>query len=87
MMMTRLSQRFPLRDILLVSFWTAVVQFLLIGWCASSVGIMIFAQLLTVLRLPLSVPRRLRHSRLVAWGHWFHVKPAAQILQKRFQFS
>jgi len=46
MMMNRLSQRFSLRIILLVSFWAAILRFLLIGWCASSVTIMVFASLM-----------------------------------------
>jgi len=46
LMMNRLSQRFSLRAILLASFWTAILRFLLIGWCASSVMIMVFAQLM-----------------------------------------
>jgi len=46
MMMSRLSPRFSLRLILLASFGTAILRFLLIGWCAASLSVMVFAQLL-----------------------------------------
>jgi PPP family 3-phenylpropionic acid transporter len=46
MIMNRLSQRFSLRVILLASLWTAVLRFLLMGWCAQYITIMVFSQLL-----------------------------------------
>jgi PPP family 3-phenylpropionic acid transporter len=44
--MTRLTTRFGLRKILLVSFLLAAVRFLLIGWGVGSVVIVLFAQTL-----------------------------------------
>lgn len=46
MLMPRISRRFSLRDILLVSFAAAVLRFLLMGWAVDSVATMIFVQLL-----------------------------------------
>ncbi len=46
MFMARLSQRYSLRALLLASFATAVVRFLLIGWGVDSLMIMILAQLM-----------------------------------------
>ena len=44
--MPRLSRRFSLRTILLISFAAAVLRFLLMGWGVASVALMIFVQLL-----------------------------------------
>jgi len=46
MLMARLSLRFSLRRLLLVSFAAAVLRFLLMGWGVESVMVMIFTQLL-----------------------------------------
>lgn len=46
MLMARLSLRFSLRLILLVSFAAAVLRFLLMGWGVESVAIMVLVQLL-----------------------------------------
>lgn len=46
LLMPRLTRRFSLRDILLVSFAAAVLRFLIMGWAVESVAAMIFAQLL-----------------------------------------
>lgn len=46
MLMSRLSQRFSLRVLLLASFAAAVVRFLLVGWGVDSLAIMIIAQLM-----------------------------------------
>jgi PPP family 3-phenylpropionic acid transporter len=46
MMMNRLTRRFSLRAILLVSLGTAILRFLLIGWGAQHIQILIFAQLM-----------------------------------------
>lgn len=44
--MPRLMRRFRARDILLFSFACAVLRFLLIGWGAERLGVLLFAQLL-----------------------------------------
>lgn len=46
MLMSRLSQRFSLRVLLLASFAAAVVRFLLVGWGVDSLVIMVVAQLM-----------------------------------------
>lgn len=46
LLMPRLTRRFSLRDILLVSFAAAVLRFLIMGWAVESAAAMIFAQLL-----------------------------------------
>lgn len=46
MVMPRLMRRVPLRRILLASYALAVLRFLLIGWAADSVLLLLFAQLL-----------------------------------------
>jgi PPP family 3-phenylpropionic acid transporter len=46
LLMPRLTRRFSLRDILLVSFAAAVLRFLIMGWAVESVAAMILAQLL-----------------------------------------
>jgi PPP family 3-phenylpropionic acid transporter len=46
MVMPRLMRRVSLRDILLASFALAVLRFLLIGWAADSVVLLLFAQLM-----------------------------------------
>ena len=46
MLMPRLLRRYALRDILLATFAAAVVRFLLIGWGASSVTLLVLGQLL-----------------------------------------
>ena len=46
MLMSRLSQRFSLRVLLLASFAAAVVRFLLVGWGVDSLAIMVIAQLM-----------------------------------------
>lgn len=44
--MSSLMRRFSLRQILLASFSAAVLRFMLIGWCVSSLYGLLFAQLL-----------------------------------------
>ena len=44
--MARLMRLFGLQSLLLASFAAAVLRFLLMGWCAASLPLMIFAQLL-----------------------------------------
>jgi len=46
MIMPRLSQRYSLRAILLVSYLAAVVRFVVIGWGVESFALLLFAQLL-----------------------------------------
>ncbi|HRP66419.1 MAG TPA: MFS transporter, partial [Thauera sp.] len=46
MLMPRIAKRFSLRAILLFSFACAVVRFLMIGWGADSLAVLMFAQLL-----------------------------------------
>jgi len=46
MVMARVSRRYSLRTVMLVCFGAAVVRFLAMGWGASSLSIMVFAQLL-----------------------------------------
>jgi len=46
LLMARISRRYSLRDILLVSFAAAVLRFLLMGWAVDSVVAMVFVQLL-----------------------------------------
>lgn len=46
MFMSRLTQRFSLRQILVVSFAAAVLRFLLIGWGADSIILLVIGQLL-----------------------------------------
>ena len=45
-LMPRLMRRYGARDILLISFACAVLRFLLIGWGAENLGLLLFAQLL-----------------------------------------
>ena len=44
--MKRLLKRFSLRAVLLLSLMLAIVRWLMIGWCADYLGLLIFAQLL-----------------------------------------
>ena len=46
MLMPRLTRRFSLRAILIFSFVCAVLRFVLIGWGADSLAVLLFAQLL-----------------------------------------
>lgn len=46
LLMPRISRRFSLRSILLLSFAAAVLRFVLMGWAVASSGTMIFVQLL-----------------------------------------
>ncbi len=46
LLMPRLTRRFSLRDILLVSFAAAILRFLITGWAVESAAAMIFAQAL-----------------------------------------
>lgn len=46
MLMPRLMAHFSLRQLLLASFWAAVVRFLIMGWGVESVLLMVVAQLL-----------------------------------------
>jgi PPP family 3-phenylpropionic acid transporter len=46
MLMPRVTQRFSLRAILLFSFACAVLRFLMIGWGAGSLGVLLVAQVL-----------------------------------------
>lgn len=46
MLMTRLNRRYSLRVLLLASFAAAILRFLLIGWGAESLAVMVLAQLM-----------------------------------------
>jgi len=46
LLMARITRRYSLRDILLLSFAAAVLRFLLMGWAVESAAAMIFVQLL-----------------------------------------
>ena len=44
MVMSPLMKRYSLRTLLLVTYATAVVRFLMIGWCAESLLLLLLAQ-------------------------------------------
>lgn len=61
--MSRISARYSLRHLLVVSFAAAVVRFVLIGWGASSLLLTVSAQLMHGLTFPVfTMPPRLPRS-------------------------
>lgn len=82
--MARLSQVYSLRTILLACFVAAVLRFLLMGWGAGSVAVMILVQLLHGLTFG-----AFHASSIAAVNHWFpsRVQGRGQALYSSLSFG
>ncbi len=82
--MSSLMRRFSLRQILLASFSAAVLRFMLIGWCVSSLYVLLFAQLLHSLTFGAC-----HAAAIAAVNRWFpgRTRSRGQALYASFTFG